>query len=238
MSLQPKKFRKKPIVIEAMQFLDNESADAIIEWSEGAVQYDDYEPEDKRVYVLGIATLEGYMLAYKGDWIIRGVKGEFYPCKPDIFKATYDAEHSLPEDEYEDAPDEMPWAHQSPMPGQVYAHVDFNEKPPVDEDGKPIKYVMPDAVANLHDANLITSRVQDSDKHKIILDIDFPVKVIQSTTPGHYHLYIDKEIEFYALEDLLITMSAVGIVEHGYARASIQRGYTAVRLPWIKKEAD
>ena len=40
--------------------------------------------------ILMIPTLEGYMSAYKGDWIIKGVKGEFYPCKPDIFNMTYE----------------------------------------------------------------------------------------------------------------------------------------------------
>jgi len=82
------KFRKKPVVIEAWQFDGSaESARPIIEraphvrWSaDGGGGY------------LVIPTLEGDMRGDRGDWIIRGVKGEFYPCKPDIFAATYEPE--------------------------------------------------------------------------------------------------------------------------------------------------
>jgi len=48
-------------------------------------------PESDRVTLVVIQTLEGTMQASPGDWIIRGVAGEFYPCKPDIFEATYEA---------------------------------------------------------------------------------------------------------------------------------------------------
>ena len=77
------KFRKKPIVIEAMQFTNDESAKAIWRWT-----------GDAAVHIAGssiaIETMEGVMTANRGDWIIRGIKGEFYPCKPDIFAATYE----------------------------------------------------------------------------------------------------------------------------------------------------
>lgn len=78
------KFRKKPVVIDAVLFRGGEqpnefSADVI----SGRVRY----PEDGTML---IATLEGTMQAVPGDWIIRGVKGELYPCKPDIFAATYE----------------------------------------------------------------------------------------------------------------------------------------------------
>jgi len=82
------RFRKKPVVIEAMQFLgDNE--DEIVEWSGRAVVA---HPVINLAgdAVLRITTLEGDMLAHAGDWIIKGIKGEFYPCKPDIFSATYE----------------------------------------------------------------------------------------------------------------------------------------------------
>lgn len=85
------KFRKKPVVIEAVQFVDNYSADEIMKWAGDVVDMDDYEPSDSQCYVLGVKTLEGYMLAQRGWWIIKGVKGEFYPCAPDIFEATYEA---------------------------------------------------------------------------------------------------------------------------------------------------
>jgi len=88
------KFRKKPVVIEAVQF-DWDNAEEIMGWADAS------EPpcSMSALYVgehtdaasgLLITTLEGEMRADCGDWIIRGVKGEFYPCKPDIFEATYE----------------------------------------------------------------------------------------------------------------------------------------------------
>lgn len=78
-------YRKKPVVIEAMQFSpDPDGNDALDEWLGELAWYDD----DAQQYV--IDTLEGSMRASVGDWIIRGVQGEFYPCKQDIFEATYE----------------------------------------------------------------------------------------------------------------------------------------------------
>ncbi|UYZ06183.1 hypothetical protein CFBP5507_07895 [Agrobacterium salinitolerans] len=79
------KYRKKPVVIEAIQTpLNAEKLAILSEWQGGA---------DISVGSTGIviSTLEGEMTAGKGDWIIKGVKGELYPCKPDIFAATYEA---------------------------------------------------------------------------------------------------------------------------------------------------
>jgi hypothetical protein len=86
-------FRKKPVVIEAMQF-GGDNAPAVLFWL-GQYQR---APGPRLGYVnefgvLLIRTLEsgdGHHIAAPGDWIIRGVKGEFYPCKPDIFEATYE----------------------------------------------------------------------------------------------------------------------------------------------------
>jgi hypothetical protein len=75
------KFRKKPVVIEAMQFWIN-THDG---WPQG-VYKDDISPTGYR-----IDTLEGSHEVTEGDWIIIGVKGERYPCKPDIFEMTYEA---------------------------------------------------------------------------------------------------------------------------------------------------
>jgi len=84
------KFRKKPVVIEAMQF-NGDEGDDIYEW---ASRHDpDVDMSGSRafgIWSLFIGTLEGVMTASRGDWIIRGVQGEFYPCKPDIFEATYE----------------------------------------------------------------------------------------------------------------------------------------------------
>ena len=82
------KFRKKPVVIEAFRF-NMDSFQDLEELSEFLKDADvdiNYLNEAK-VY---ITTLEGVMCASDGDWIIKGVNGEFYPCKPDIFEKTYE----------------------------------------------------------------------------------------------------------------------------------------------------
>jgi hypothetical protein len=80
------KFRKKPVVIEAVQLTRENRAD-VQAWCGGKTWS---EPPMRAVTGLTIHTLEGDHHAGFGDWIIRGVKGEFYPCKPDIFEATYE----------------------------------------------------------------------------------------------------------------------------------------------------
>lgn len=94
-----RRFRKKPVVIEAMLYDGSkESFDAIWDWMERATGEDDggpnqgYKGTENEPGEFGIRTLEGKIYASPGDVIIRGVKGEFYPCKPDIFSATYEPE--------------------------------------------------------------------------------------------------------------------------------------------------
>lgn len=82
----PQKFRKKPIVIEAM-LLTPENGLAVWEWAESKPFYG----PDGEVDGLSIFTREGRMKADFGDYVIKGVAGEFYPCKPEIFDATYEA---------------------------------------------------------------------------------------------------------------------------------------------------
>jgi len=84
-----KKFRKKPVVIEAFQFTD-ESKDAAYRWASSHQMNIDPSFDDHEGPILSIPTLEGEMICRIGDWIIRGVNGEFYPCKPDIFEKTYE----------------------------------------------------------------------------------------------------------------------------------------------------
>ena len=84
-----KKYKKKPVVIEAMQFNDDPEhlvyLSHFINNQDLRVSYKD--PENPKLI---LETLEGQMQASVGDFIIKGVQGEFYPCKPDIFKDTYD----------------------------------------------------------------------------------------------------------------------------------------------------
>lgn len=85
-------FRKKPVVIEAFQFLGAKSFDEMVEsWGQSFVNACGFFAGSSVVPMdMTIKTLEGIMRAHIGHWIIRGVKGEFYPCKPDIFEATYE----------------------------------------------------------------------------------------------------------------------------------------------------
>ena len=89
---EPIKVRKKPVVIEAMHFATEHDGEAVIDWIayHGGRVVGSRGHVDGRRYEFRIATLEGDMTAAVGDYIIRGVQGEFYPCKPDIFAATYD----------------------------------------------------------------------------------------------------------------------------------------------------
>ena len=87
------KFRKKPVVIEAIKW-DGENLREIIDFtglnpSAEAWTWDEYT-QVVREYGLKIFTLEGSHMATIGDWIIQGVQGEFYPCKSDIFEQTYE----------------------------------------------------------------------------------------------------------------------------------------------------
>lgn len=77
-----KKYRKKPVVIEAVQWL----GDNLVEVSQ-LMTHGGYDGIAKTIK---IETLEGTMSASIGDYIIKGIKGEFYPCKPDIFEQTYE----------------------------------------------------------------------------------------------------------------------------------------------------
>ena len=75
------KFRKKPVMIEAIQWTGNN-----LEEIKDFMGYYEYAKKN-----LIIHTLEGKMIAQVNDWIIRGVQGEYYPCKPDIFEKTYES---------------------------------------------------------------------------------------------------------------------------------------------------
>ena len=82
-----KRYRKKPVVVEAEQWFPGKKIVGVVEKETG----------DAITEVIGIIhTLEGDMHAMPGDWIITGVKGELYPCKPDIFEMTYEEVEVVP----------------------------------------------------------------------------------------------------------------------------------------------
>lgn len=81
-------YRKKPVKIEAVQFYDN--PETLAELSNFGLEPVNVDYSVPSMPVLKIHTLEGVMTAIEGDFIIKGVQGEFYPCKPDIFEQTYE----------------------------------------------------------------------------------------------------------------------------------------------------
>lgn len=76
------RYRKKPVIVEALQLVNN-NADLFAEWM-------GYQPIFTDDYGMDIATLEGTMHASYGDWIVKGVRGGHWPVKPDIFELTYE----------------------------------------------------------------------------------------------------------------------------------------------------
>lgn len=85
-------YKKKPVAIEAIQWT-GKNYEEIQNFSDNKINYYEwfqYNESGLNKNILSISTLEGKMEASIGDYIIKGVKSEFYPCKPDIFKLTYD----------------------------------------------------------------------------------------------------------------------------------------------------
>lgn len=83
-------------------------------------------------------------------------------------------------------------------------------------------------------ANLVGSLCKNG-RHLPVIDIDLPCLLVPSTTLGHYHLYIDRELEHEAYMVLLKALAEAGIVNRFYAEAARIRGQTFVRPPWVKK---
>lgn len=89
--MTPRKFRQKPVVIEAMQWDGTRTAAyEVMAWAHYGLPAAANSIVGLNDGWLSIRTLEGDMSASIGDWIIKGVNGEFYPCKPDIFAKTYE----------------------------------------------------------------------------------------------------------------------------------------------------
>lgn len=79
------KYRKKPVVIDAVKYDGNNLENIVTVFPEFKFTVEAGESKG-----LGIYTLEGKMICSIGDYLIKGIQGEFYPCKPDIFEASYD----------------------------------------------------------------------------------------------------------------------------------------------------
>jgi hypothetical protein len=120
----PQQFRKKPVVIEALQY-DGTNQNAIKRFTQGGC-YTDVNDPNRPLFM--IRTLEGEHVASVGDYIIKGVKGEFYPCKPEIFDQTYEPEIPSPAATTQPEPKSAPQAEgfdEWLMAGQ-YKMVEYN----------------------------------------------------------------------------------------------------------------
>ena len=133
----------------------------------------------------------------------------------------------------------------SKLPEYVRAHQLAKLAPAADSEGWDGEYSGEVVAADkLEEAEVVTSLTGEikkslygfvEAKHRPILDIDIPMHIIPSTTPGHGHLYIDKELTWSEYRRLLGVLADCGIIERGYLNVSLAREHTAVRLPWIKK---
>lgn len=85
--------------------------------------------------------------------------------------------------------------------------------------------------------NLVSS-LCDDELHRPALDFDFPVTVVESSTPGHHHVYIDKPMTWERYQLLLVVLREVGLLEEGYVSASLERKMTMLRLPGVTKGGD
>ena len=85
------------------------------------------------------------------------------------------------------------------------------------------------------EANLVSS-LTPNERHAPVLDLDFPCQLVPSTTPGHFHLYLDKTVTWEQYRGLLDALFAAGLIEEGFHRMSLQRGATFVRKPGVMKE--
>lgn len=91
-------------------------------------------------------------------------------------------------------------------------------------------------VNDLRVANVTSSKVAGKPgMHRPLLDIDLPAKLIPSSTSGHFHLYLDREMPWDDYAFLLCALAEVQVIQPGYRDAALTRKATYLRLPWIKK---
>jgi hypothetical protein len=118
-----------------------------------------------------------------------------------------------------------------------YYSVDFRPGQISEEPNQPVSRPQAElSRAQTWSSELVDAEGNRTGYHTVMIDIDHPVRVLPSSTAGHYHLYIDKpvgEIEYFRLLDAL---AEAGLVEQGYVAASKVRGSTHLRLPWVRKE--
>jgi hypothetical protein len=106
-------------------------------------------------------------------------------------------------------------------------------QPSYDEDGYSRLDLRP---ADHHTATMVTSRLDWSGRHKPVIDIDLPCMLVPSTQPGHFHLYIDKEMTWDNFVAILEALERAGVVGKGFVTHTKRRGYATVRYPGVTKD--
>lgn len=86
------------------------------------------------------------------------------------------------------------------------------------------------------DANLVSSQIAGTSMHTVMLDLDVPATLVESTTPGHSHLYVDVAIPWRRYRRLLRALMRAGVIEYGYYKHSCRRRNTSLRIPGVTKE--
>jgi hypothetical protein len=84
-------------------------------------------------------------------------------------------------------------------------------------------------------ADVVSSKIEGSDYHTLMLDIDLPARLLESSTPGHYHLYIDKPITWRRYRAVLQALSDAGVIEEAFFKAARINQATHLRVPWKEK---
>jgi len=107
------------------------------------------------------------------------------------------------------------------------------------DDGDFEDVVQEQVLVRVHEDDLDKAQLITSENvyglHRPLIDIDFGAELIPSSTPGHYHLYLEKDMIWEQYEKLLIVLEEVGIIGKGVLTAAQYRKFTSLRLPWVKK---
>lgn len=90
--------------------------------------------------------------------------------------------------------------------------------------------------ADHHTATIVTSRVEDSTMHMPLIDLDLPCMLLPSSQPGHFHLYIEKQMAWDKFVAILEALEDAGVVGPGYLKYTKKRGYATVRYPGVTKQ--
>jgi hypothetical protein len=127
------------------------------------------------------------------------------------------------------------------MVPSVYTHPFFNKRTERHNDGygtwkvEVLKEALPEHAQMVSSKVLVDGRYSGS--HTLMLDLDYPVTLMESTTTGHYHLYADIPMSWRNYRGVLKAMSKAGLIEQGYYRAALRQEATMLRPPWVKKDA-